>query len=103
VAPGVVAEAPAEGATGRGHDPLTDDETERALRIAVNRRLFHSSEGVDGDRGPQRLGVEPAEPEAGELDDPDVPRRRDVTQCNKWEQYAGNNPLRLRRRARPAG
>ncbi|MDG9717833.1 Tat pathway signal sequence domain protein [Streptomyces sp. DH24] len=79
VTPGVVAEAPAEGATGEGRDPLTDDETERVFRIAVNRQLFRSGESVDGDRGPQRLGVELAEPEADELDDPDAPRRADVT------------------------
>jgi hypothetical protein len=79
VAPGVVEEPPAEGTAGEGRDPLTDDETERVLRIAVNRQLFNSSESVDGDRGPQRLGVELAEPEAGELDEPDAPRRADVT------------------------
>jgi hypothetical protein len=79
VAPGVVEEAPAEGAAGVGRDPLTDDETQRVLRIAVNRQLFDSGESVDGDRGPERLGVELAEPEAGELDDPDAPRRADVT------------------------
>ncbi|MEV6958006.1 Tat pathway signal sequence domain protein [Streptomyces sp. NPDC051207] len=79
VAPGVVADAPAEGAVGEGRDPLTDDETERASRIAAHRQPLRSGEGVDGDRGPERLGVELAEPEAGELDDPDAPRRADVT------------------------
>ncbi|WP_409468898.1 Tat pathway signal sequence domain protein [Streptomyces sp. HC307] len=79
VAPGIVEEAPAEGDEGRGRDPLTDDETERVAKLALNRQLFNASEDVDGDRGPQQLGVELAEPETSELDDPNAPRRADVT------------------------
>ncbi|MFB7933090.1 MULTISPECIES: Tat pathway signal sequence domain protein [Streptomyces] len=79
VPPGVVEEAPAEGEKGAGRDPLTDDETERVAKIALNRQLLQSSEGVDGERGPQRLGVDLAEPEADEVGDPDAPRRADVT------------------------
>ncbi|GGT11104.1 Tat pathway signal sequence domain protein [Streptomyces chromofuscus] len=78
VPPGVVAAAPAEGEKGTGRDPLTEDETERVERIALNRQLRASGEDVDGDRGPQGLGVELAEPEADELGDPKAPRRADV-------------------------
>ncbi|MET9762338.1 Tat pathway signal sequence domain protein [Streptomyces sp. NPDC006372] len=79
VAPGVVEEAPAEGEKGTGRDPLTDDETERAEKIALSRQLFRSSESVDGERGPQRLGVDLAEPEADDAGNPAAPRRADVT------------------------
>lgn len=78
VAPGVVAQAPAEGAKGTGRDPLTDDEVERVQRIALDRQLLVNGEDVEGARGPQRIGVELAEPETAELDDPDAPRRADV-------------------------
>ncbi|MEU9290590.1 Tat pathway signal sequence domain protein [Streptomyces sp. NPDC048275] len=77
--PGVVEQAPAEGDKGKGRDPLTDDETKRVEQIALNRQLFSSSEDVEGDRGPQRIGVDLAEPEENELGDPDAPRRADVT------------------------
>ncbi|MGW1064970.1 Tat pathway signal sequence domain protein [Streptomyces aureus] len=79
VRPGVVERAPAEGQKGKGRDPLTDDEIRRAERIAVNRQLFNSSEDVEGARGPQRLGVDLAEPETADLDNPDAPRRADIT------------------------
>ncbi|WP_328409597.1 Tat pathway signal sequence domain protein [Streptomyces violaceus] len=79
VAPGVVEEAPAEGEKGTGRDPLTDDEMERVAKIALNRQLLQGSESVDGERGPQRLGVDLAEPEADEVGDPSAPRRADVT------------------------
>ncbi|MFF6994475.1 Tat pathway signal sequence domain protein [Streptomyces sp. NPDC008313] len=77
--PGVVEEAPAEGEKGNGRDPLTDDELKRVERIALNRSLLTSSENVEGERGPQRLGVGLAEPEEDELDDPNAPRRADVS------------------------
>jgi hypothetical protein len=76
--PGVVEQAPAEGDKGKGRDPLTDDELKRVEQIALNRQLFSSSENVEGDRGPQRVGVDLAEPEADELDNPNAPRRADV-------------------------
>ncbi|MER5472405.1 Tat pathway signal sequence domain protein [Streptomyces sp. NPDC002935] len=79
VRPGVVERAPAEGEKGKGRDPLTDDEMKRVEQIAVNRQLFNSSENVEGARGPQRIGVDLAEPESAELDDPNAPRRADVT------------------------
>jgi hypothetical protein len=79
VAPGVVEQAPAEGEQGTGRDPLTDDEIERAEQIAADRPLLTAGEDVAGDRGPQRLGVDLAEPRAEELDDPDAPRRATVT------------------------
>ncbi|MGW0331011.1 Tat pathway signal sequence domain protein [Streptomyces sp. NPDC003011] len=79
VAPGVVQQAPAEGEKGTGRDPLTDDEITRVEQLAVNRQLIDTSEDVDGDRGPQRLTVDLAEPEAAEVDDPDAPRRAEVT------------------------
>ncbi|GAA3826436.1 Tat pathway signal sequence domain protein [Streptomyces chiangmaiensis] len=77
-APGVVERAPAEGAKGTGGDPLTDDEVKRAERIALGRPQFAAGEDVAGGKGPQRLSVDLAEPDADELDDPDVPRRADV-------------------------
>ncbi|MFI1762621.1 Tat pathway signal sequence domain protein [Streptomyces sp. NPDC020800] len=79
VRPGVVQQAPAEGKTGTGRDPLTDDEMRRVEKIALNKQLLTSGENVDGDRGPQRLSVDLADPEANELDDPDAPRRAEVT------------------------
>ncbi|MFC9287194.1 Tat pathway signal sequence domain protein, partial [Streptomyces sp. NPDC057052] len=68
VAPGVVERAPAEGERGTGRDPLTDDEIARVERIALNRQLLDASRDVDGDRGPQHLGVDLAEPGADEVD-----------------------------------
>jgi hypothetical protein len=79
VGPGVVEEAPAEEERGTGRDPLTDDERARVERLALSKQLFRSSEDVDGDRGPQRVGLDLAEPEAEELDDPDAPRRAEVS------------------------
>ncbi|MFF4349628.1 Tat pathway signal sequence domain protein [Streptomyces sp. NPDC001530] len=79
VQPGVVEQAPAEGEKGKGRDPLTDDEMKRVEQIAVNRQLFNASENVEGERGPQRVSVDLAEPETNELDDPNAPRRADVT------------------------
>jgi hypothetical protein len=79
VAPGVVEQAPAEGEKGRGSDPLTDDEIERVEKIALNQQLFKASEDVEGERGPQRLTVDLAEPEADQADATGAPRRADVT------------------------
>ncbi|MDX3532125.1 Tat pathway signal sequence domain protein [Streptomyces sp. ID05-39B] len=79
VAPGVVEQAPAEGERGTGRDPLTDDEIARVERIALSRQLFDASQDVDGDRGPQPLGVDLADPEAEEVDDPSAPRRAEVS------------------------
>jgi hypothetical protein len=79
VGPGVVEPPPAPGAKGRGGDPLTDDETRRAERIALSRQEFAGGENVEGGKGPQRLAIDLAEPEANELDDPDAPRRAEVT------------------------
>ncbi|MER5911015.1 Tat pathway signal sequence domain protein [Streptomyces sp. NPDC001982] len=79
VGPGVVEQAPAEGDKGRGRDPLTDDELARVEKLAVSAQLFHASENVEGGRGPQRIGVDLAEPDADEVDDPDAPRRADLT------------------------
>jgi hypothetical protein len=79
VEPGVVQEAPPEGEKGTGRDPLTDDEIERVGKIALSRQLRDSSEDVEGDRGPQTLAIELAEPETDELDAADPPRRADVT------------------------
>ncbi|MFF4058731.1 Tat pathway signal sequence domain protein [Streptomyces sp. NPDC001668] len=80
VAPGVVEKAQAaEGDEGKGRDPLTDDEIKRVEQIAVNPQMMNSSEDVEGDRGPERLTVDLADPKVGELDDPDAPRRANVT------------------------
>ncbi|KOX06544.1 Tat pathway signal sequence domain protein [Streptomyces sp. NRRL B-1140] len=79
VAPGVVEAAPSEGRKGEGRDPLTDDELQRAEKIALSRQLFSSSESVDGERGPERLGVDLAEPDSDDAGGPEAPRRADVT------------------------
>ncbi|MFF0161357.1 Tat pathway signal sequence domain protein [Streptomyces sp. NPDC005263] len=79
VAPGVVEQPAAEGDKGTGRDPLTDDEVTRVEQIALNKQLRDTSEDVEGDRGPQRLTVDLADPEAAEVGDPDAPRRADVT------------------------
>ncbi|MFJ6727298.1 Tat pathway signal sequence domain protein [Streptomyces sp. NPDC091281] len=79
VGPGVVAAAPAEGAKGKGRDPLTDDEIARVERIAADRTLMRSAEDVEGDHGPQTLSVDLAEPDTDEIDDPAAPRRAEVT------------------------
>nr|WP_237538731.1 Tat pathway signal sequence domain protein [Streptomyces sp. SID486] len=77
--PGVVEPPPAEGKQGTGRDPLTGDELQRVERLAAAGQLSATAEDVDGGRGPQRLTVDLAEPEAAEADDPDAPRRADVT------------------------
>ncbi|MFE9093451.1 Tat pathway signal sequence domain protein [Streptomyces sp. NPDC007264] len=76
---GVVENAPAEGTKGTGRDPLTEDEITRAEGIALSRQQFAAGEDVGGKKGPQRLGVDLADPDAAELDDPDAPRRAAVT------------------------
>ncbi|MFF0199932.1 Tat pathway signal sequence domain protein [Streptomyces sp. NPDC005017] len=73
--PGVVEEAPAEGEKGTGRDPLTDDEVERVAKLAAGRQMLGTAEDVSGDRGPQRLAVDLAEPESGT---PGGPRRAEV-------------------------
>ncbi|MFC4498221.1 MULTISPECIES: Tat pathway signal sequence domain protein [Streptomyces] len=79
VQPGVVEQAPDEGEKGTGSDPLTDDETKRAARVALSRQMFSAGKDVEGDRGPQLLGVDLAAPDADEVDSSDAPRRADVT------------------------
>ncbi|MFE6176421.1 Tat pathway signal sequence domain protein [Streptomyces sp. NPDC056464] len=79
VPPGVVEQAPSEGDKGTGNDPLTDDEMDRAAKLAASPQMRSAGEDVDGDRGPQRVSVDFAEPESGELDDPSAPRRAEVT------------------------
>ncbi|MFD4522870.1 Tat pathway signal sequence domain protein [Streptomyces sp. NPDC058470] len=78
VQPGVVEQVPDEGDKGIGRDSLTDDETERVERIALNQQLLRSAEDVEGDRGPQRIGVDLAEPAEDELGDASAPRRAEV-------------------------
>ncbi|MDW4906324.1 Tat pathway signal sequence domain protein [Streptomyces sp. ADMS] len=79
VQPGVVEELPAEGEKGRGRDPLTDGEMARVERIVLNRQLLNASENVEGERGPQRIGINLADPEAAEVGDRNAPRRADVS------------------------
>lgn len=79
VPPGVVEQAPSEGDKGTGNDPLTDDEMERAAKLAASPQLRNAGEDVEGDRGPQRIGVDLAEPEADELARANAPRRAEVT------------------------
>ncbi|MGW3132884.1 Tat pathway signal sequence domain protein [Streptomyces sp. NPDC001123] len=79
VKPGVVEQAPAEGKKGTGSDPLTDDETKRVEQLALTKQMFSAGENVEGRRGPERLSVDLAEPDANELDSSNAPRRADVT------------------------
>ena len=80
VRPGVVEQAPAEGDTGEGRDPLTEDETERVEQLALDRQLRRSGENVEGEEGgPQPLTVDLGYPEVSELDDADAPRRAEVS------------------------
>ncbi|WP_055529120.1 hypothetical protein [Streptomyces graminilatus] len=79
VPPGVVEPAPAEGEKGKGRDPLTDDEMARVERIAGNTRMLDSAENVEGQPGAQRIGVDLAEPDAAEVDNPNAPRRAVVS------------------------
>ncbi|MER5936205.1 Tat pathway signal sequence domain protein [Streptomyces sp. NPDC001928] len=79
VQPGVVEQAPNEGDKGTGNDPLTDDEMDRAAKLAASPQMRTAAEDVDGDRGPQRVGVDLAEPDVDELNDPSAPRRAEVT------------------------
>ncbi|MEU8468104.1 Tat pathway signal sequence domain protein [Streptomyces sp. NPDC029006] len=79
VRPGVVERAPAQREQGTGRDPLTDDEIRRVEKAAVTGRLSVTGRDAGGGRGPQRLAVDLAEPGPGEADDPDAPRRADVT------------------------
>ena len=72
-------QAPAEGEKGKGRDPLTDGETARIERIVLNRQLLSSSENVEGERGPQRIAVDLADPEAAEVDKANAPRRAEVS------------------------
>ncbi|MGC9543477.1 Tat pathway signal sequence domain protein [Streptomyces sp. UG1] len=79
VPPGVVEQAPTEGDKGAGKDPLTDDEMDRAARLAANPQSRNAGEDVDGDRGPERIGVDLAEPEADEPARAGAARRAEVT------------------------
>ncbi|MFH8991219.1 Tat pathway signal sequence domain protein [Streptomyces sp. NPDC017940] len=75
---GVVEAAPEEKDRGIGSDPLTDAETERAQKAALNSNgLRSSARDVEGDRGPQRLSTNLAESEPGESG-AGAPRRAQV-------------------------
>ncbi|MFD9905271.1 Tat pathway signal sequence domain protein [Streptomyces sp. NPDC059063] len=79
VAPdGTVEDAPDEGSEGVGSDPLTDAETERAEKAALNSMAQRSSaRDVEGDRGPQRLSTNLSESEPDESEGA-APRRADI-------------------------
>ncbi|MFH0516072.1 Tat pathway signal sequence domain protein [Streptomyces sp. M41] len=79
VPPGTVEEAPTEGKKGTGNDPLTDDELARAAQLAANSPLRTSGENVEGERGPQQIGVDLAEPEPDEVDGTKAARRAEVS------------------------
>ncbi|MFJ6738349.1 Tat pathway signal sequence domain protein [Streptomyces sp. NPDC091279] len=74
----VVEQAPVEGAQGTGRDPLTDDELKRVEKIAAQGKQLNSAQNVAGQRGPQRLTVDLADPVEGRAAGPDAPRRADV-------------------------
>ncbi|MFH8366693.1 Tat pathway signal sequence domain protein [Streptomyces sp. NPDC018031] len=76
--PAVVESAPREGAEGAGRDPLTEDELERAERIALTRTFRDSGEDVHGKPGPQELAADLAELSPEEATAADPPRRAEV-------------------------
>ncbi|WP_171075883.1 Tat pathway signal sequence domain protein [Streptomyces sp. YIM 121038] len=79
VAPdGTVEAAPDEGSEGVGSDPLTDAETARAQKIALDSNGLRSrARDVEGDRGPERLSTNLAENEPGATGD-DAARRAEI-------------------------
>ncbi|GAA1123284.1 hypothetical protein GCM10009579_50340 [Streptomyces javensis] len=77
--PGVVEEAPEQGRSGSGRDPLTDDEMKRAQSLAAGRDFRMSSEDVKGAKGPERLSTDLAELSPDEVGAADPPRRAEVT------------------------
>ncbi|MEV1051256.1 Tat pathway signal sequence domain protein [Streptomyces sp. NPDC049887] len=76
--PGVVAAAPAEGKRGTGRDPLTDDELERARRLAAA-PAARTALNAAGDRGPQHLSADLAESLPSEAGSAAPPRRAVVS------------------------
>ncbi|MFI6645026.1 Tat pathway signal sequence domain protein [Streptomyces sp. NPDC050504] len=74
--PGTFAAAPADGEVGTGSDPLTDGELRRADQIAFTPDARTAARDVEGQRGPQRLGVNLADPVEGEAA---TVRRADVS------------------------
>lgn len=77
--PAVVESAPAQGKTGTGRDPLTDDEMKRAEQLALPRSFRKSSENVTGGTGPQRLATDLAELAPDEVAEAAPPRRAEVS------------------------
>lgn len=77
--PGVVEDAPEQGRTGTGRDPLTDDEITRAQTLAAGRDFRASSEDVKGAKGPERLSTDLAELGPDEVGAAEAPRRAEVT------------------------
>ncbi|NBM20132.1 Tat pathway signal sequence domain protein, partial [Streptomyces sp. GC420] len=65
VRPGVVEEPAAEGEKGIGSDPLTDDEMERAERIATSGQASARARNVEGERGPQLISASTSEVQEG--------------------------------------
>ncbi|WTW99111.1 Tat pathway signal sequence domain protein [Streptomycetaceae bacterium NBC_01309] len=92
--PGVPAdEVPADSepmgpapAKGTGRDPLTPDEIDAALRIAVDPKLRESARTATGAVGPEPLTVDLADPAPEDTDPDKAPRRADVYFYN----YADN-------------
>lgn len=76
--PRVVVAAPAEGKQGTGRDPLTDDELERARRLAAA-PAERTGRDAAGDRGPQHLTADLAEPLPSEAGSAAPPRRAIVS------------------------
>ncbi|OAH11089.1 Tat pathway signal sequence domain protein [Streptomyces jeddahensis] len=75
---GVVEAAPTQADQGIGSDPLTDDELNRAERIAVTRALRSDARDVEGDRGPQRLSTNLSDPAPDDGTGAPQQRRADV-------------------------
>lgn len=73
-------------AKGTGRDPLTPDEIDSALRLAVDPVLRQSARTVTGAPGPEPLTVDLADPLPADTDPDKAPRRADVYFYN----YADN-------------
>ncbi|WP_099871248.1 Tat pathway signal sequence domain protein [Streptomyces lydicus] len=88
--PAVVEKARAQGARGRGRDPLTDDELRRARDLALPRTPRAAARDVTGRPGPEPLTTDLAEPDPSEAGSAEPPRRAVVS----FYDYRGDGYVR---------
>ncbi|MFG2286698.1 Tat pathway signal sequence domain protein [Streptomyces sp. NPDC048595] len=77
--PGVVEQVRAQGESGQGRDPLTDDELRRARELALPRPVRGVAKDVTGKPGPEPLTTDLAELGPSEVGLADPPRRANVS------------------------